>query len=158
MIEELRFREVMGHFATGVTIVGARSPEGVPVGLTVNAFTSVSLNPPLVLVCIHRLAESHDPLIRSGYFAVSVLTREQDALAWRFSAGEAETRFVGLESWDCPMGSPRFPGALAWLECSVRDVHPAGDHSIIVGEVLSCDDGQGEPLLFFRGRLGMEGP
>jgi flavin reductase (DIM6/NTAB) family NADH-FMN oxidoreductase RutF len=157
MIDELRFRELMGHFATGVTIVAARSPQGVPVGLTVNAFTSVSLNPPLILICIHRLADSHDPLLRSGHFSISILARHQVALAWTFSAAEPEKRFDGLETVACPMGSPRIPGSLAWLECAVRAVHPTGDHSIIVGEVLSFDDSDGEPLLFFRGQLGAEG-
>ena len=83
MVGEEKFRKVMGRFATGVSVVTARSLEGEPVGLTANALTSVSLKPPLILVCIHKQADAHDPLIQSGSFAVNILRREQEALAMR---------------------------------------------------------------------------
>ena len=140
-------------FATGVTVVTVRTPRGTPSGLTVNAFTSVSLDPPLVLICIHRNAASHDPLLETGYFAVSVLGREQETLAMVFAQGEASERFRGLETVDAPMGSPLLPGCVAWLECRVQSVHEGGDHSIVVAEVLESEILGGEPLLFFRGML-----
>ena len=85
MVTEEKFRHVMGHFATGVTILASRDPGGEPVGLTVNAFTSVSLNPPLVLVCIHRDAEAHEPILRSGHFGLSFLGSDQEQLALTFA-------------------------------------------------------------------------
>jgi flavin reductase (DIM6/NTAB) family NADH-FMN oxidoreductase RutF len=152
------FRSVMGHFATGVTIVTSRDPEGGPVGLTVNAFASVSLDPVLVLVCIHRTASGHDPLLGAGHFAVNVLDEHQEALARRFATADASERFLETDVTDGPLGSPLLPGALAWLECSVRDVFPGGDHSIVLGEVVECQAHPGRPLLFFRGTFRGLGP
>ncbi len=147
----------MGHFATGVTVVTSLEEEGSPVGLTVNAFCSVSLDPLLVLVCIHRDASGHDPLLARGSFGVNVLSRTQEGLALRFATGESPARFQGVPWMPGPGGNPLIPGALAWLECRVRSVYPEGDHSIIVAEVLAGDAGEGDPLLFFRGALGMVG-
>lgn len=157
MIDEETFRRVMGHFSTGVTVVASRDPRGEPVGLTVNAFTSVSLDPPLVLVCLHKNADAHDPLLASGHFGVSVLRGCHADLAVRFSSGESERRFEGLETRDGPLGSPLISDALAWMECRIEQVHSGGDHSIIVGEVTSCGALEGDPLLFFRGALSGKG-
>ena len=151
MVGQEKFREIMGHFATGVTVVTARARGGEAVGLTVNAFTSVSLDPVLVLVCVHREASTHDPLLESGYFAVYVLDREQEHLGVRFAEAEVEDRFLGLETMDAPMGSPILPGSIAWLECRVKTVLPGGDHSIVLAEVLEGEATGGEPLVFFRG-------
>jgi flavin reductase (DIM6/NTAB) family NADH-FMN oxidoreductase RutF len=153
MIGTEEFRRVMGHFATGVTVVTSRGVDGVPLGLTVNAFTSVSLDPLLVLVCIHRRASGHDALLESGHFAVNVLRRDQEELALRFSGKDASERFRDLPAPDGPLGSPLIPEALAWLECRIRDVFPGGDHSVVLGEVVGCQARDGEPLLFFQGRL-----
>jgi flavin reductase (DIM6/NTAB) family NADH-FMN oxidoreductase RutF len=158
MIEEKRFREVMGRFPTGVTVVTTRGANGAPLGLTVSAFTSVSLDPILVLVCIHREANSHDPIIERGSFAVNILTSGQAYLAIRFSSGPVEERFVGLEPGESPLGNPLLPDSLAWLDCQVREVHPGGDHSVVLAEVLACRARDGDPLLFYRGALrGAEG-
>jgi len=154
MAGETEFRRVMGHFATGVTVVACRGATGEPLGLTVSAFTSVSLEPLLVLVCIHTKAFGHDPLLQAGSFGVSVLSRRQGELAWRFAAGDSSRRFDGVPFREGEFGSPLLEGALAWLECRVRDVFPGGDHSIILAEVLSFETGEGDPLLFFRGGLG----
>ena len=158
MVGEEKFRRLMGHFPTGVTVVTARDLNDRPVGLTVSAFTSVSLDPPLVLVCIHHEAEPHDPLLQVGYFGVNVLSHDQGGLAIAFSQGDSAGRFQGLETLDAPMGSPLLPGSLAWLECRVHQVHEGGDHSIIVGEVLECELLGGDPLLFFRRELKGFGP
>jgi flavin reductase (DIM6/NTAB) family NADH-FMN oxidoreductase RutF len=153
MLRAEEFRRVMGHFATGVTVVTTRGLDGEPVGLTVNAFASVSLDPVLVLVCVHRLASGHDPLLAAGHFAVNVLAEEQEALAVRFAAGESSERFRGLDVTDGPLGSPLLPGALAWLDCRIHEVFPGGDHSVVVGEAVAFQARDGRPLLFFRGGL-----
>jgi flavin reductase (DIM6/NTAB) family NADH-FMN oxidoreductase RutF len=153
MVSEDRFRRVMGHFATGVTVVATRDREGEPLGLTVNAFTSVSLEPPLVLVCLHVDADAHDPVLEAGHFGVSILTSDQEELAFRFAQAESDTRFRGVEYEDGPLGSPLLRGSLGWLECRVEEVFPGGDHSIVVGEVVACEPREGDPLAFFRGNL-----
>jgi flavin reductase (DIM6/NTAB) family NADH-FMN oxidoreductase RutF len=153
MVGEETFRRVMGHFATGVTIVASRSPEGEAVGLTVNAFTSVSLDPPLVLVCIHHEADAHDPLIEAGHFGLSFLKSDQGDLALRFSRDDPDQRFLDLDLMQGSLGSPILPDSLAWMECRVHGVFPGGDHSVILGEVVECDSNQGDPLIFFRGSL-----
>jgi flavin reductase (DIM6/NTAB) family NADH-FMN oxidoreductase RutF len=151
MVGREKFRKIMGHFATGVTVVTARSRRGKAVGLTVNAFTSVSLDPLLVLVCLHREASTHDPLLDSGYFAINMLDRSQEHLGVRFAEAEDEDRFLGLDPMTGPMGSPILLGSMAWLECRVKDVIPGGDHSIVLGEVVEGESLGGEPLMFFRG-------
>lgn len=158
MVEEARFREVMGHFATGVTVVTTRDADGTPVGLTVSALTSVSLQPTLLLICVHREAASHDELLQNGTFGVNVLMADQSDLAMRFAQSKPEERFGGVEVESGPLGNPLLPGCLAWLECMIRQVWPGGDHSVILGEVMECDAHPGDPLLFFRSRLkGGEG-
>ena len=151
MPDELDFRDVMGHFATGVTVVAARRPDGEPCGLTVNSVASVSLRPLLVLVCLDRLTASHDWIAYGGAFAVSVLASGEEAVARRFSGGEREERFLDLAHRVEITGSPVLERALAWLDCEIRDVHPAGDHSIVVGEVVACGADRGDPLIFYRG-------
>ena len=153
MVSEETFRRVMGHFATGVTVVASRGPDGEPVGLTVNAFSSVSLDPPVVLICVHENADAHDPLLEAGHFGVSFLKTDQAELAFRFSREESEHRFREMKVVDGPLGSPIIPGALAWMECRVRQVCSGGDHSVILGDVVDCSSGEGDPLLFFRGSL-----
>ena len=153
MIGEEKFRRVMGHFATGITVVSSRDAEGEPVGLTVNAFTSVSLEPQLVLVCLHKQAEAHDILLASGHFGVSVLAADQGDLAMVFSQQDPESRFEGVRVVDGPLGSPILVGCLAWLDCRLEDVFPGGDHSIFLGRVEACEMGEGEPVLFFQGAL-----
>jgi len=151
MVGEARFRRVMGHFATGITVVASRDHDGVPMGLTVNAFTSVSLTPPLVLVCIHKQAEAHDLLLESGHFGVSVLASDQGELAMAFAEEDPENRFQGVGIRDGALGSPLIEGALAWIECQIEEVLPGGDHSILLGRVVECDAEDGDPILFFKG-------
>jgi len=148
MPDELDFRDVMGHFATGVTVVAARRPDGAPCGLTVNSVASVSLQPLLLLVCLEREAASHDWITKGRAFAVSVLASGEEEVAQRFSSGEREERFLDLAHRTEATGSPVLEGAVAWLDCEVRDVHAAGDHSIVVGEVVACAARGGDPLIF----------
>ena len=145
------FRQVMGRFPTGVTVVTARDGEGSPVGLTVNAFTSVSLDPPLVLACIDRASNSHDVLLSAGSFAVNLLSDRQEALARRFAADPSARRFDGLVWRAGPGGAPVLDGVSAWLECSLETTQQAGDHTILVGRVNAAGLGSGGALAFYRG-------
>ena len=128
-------REVMSSYPTGVTIVAARGGDGEPFGLTVNSFTSLSLDPPLVLVCIGDSSTSHDRLIASEAFSVSLLAGDQGAIAGRFATDPSEGRFDGID-WEAgSLGAPIIAGSLASLECSRFDVLDGGDHSILIGRV-----------------------
>jgi flavin reductase (DIM6/NTAB) family NADH-FMN oxidoreductase RutF len=149
--EQHHFRKVMGNFPTGVTVVTSRGPDASPCGLTANSIASVSLDPPLVLVCVDRSASSHACITQGGSFAISVLSSQDEELARRFAKGSFAERFRDVSFTDSENGSPVLTGALAWLDCRVANVYEAGDHSIVIGEVISCDAREGEPLVFFRG-------
>lgn len=152
MVEGDEFRVVMGHFPTGVTVVTTRDGAGDPLGLTVSAFTSVSLEPVQILICVHKEAGPHDAILQRGTFGVNVLASDQAPLAIRFATGLTEERFRGLGYEEDPLGNPRLP-CLAWLSCRVREVWPGGDHSVILAEVEACEAESGRPLLWFMGRL-----
>ena len=147
-------REVMGSYPTGVTIVAARDDRGEPYGLTVNSFTSVSLEPPLVLVCIGHSSTSHDRLVATDGFAINVLSAGQDDVASRFAREPSLGRFDEVE-WrpGASGGSPLLDGVVAWLECERFDVLSGGDHSILVGRVREAAVFDREALIFHRGRL-----
>ena len=144
-------RRVMGHFATGVTIVTTHDGAGRCYGLTANAVCSLSLDPPLVLVCVDKRAESHPAFERSRSFVVNILGSDQEELSRRFAVSGGE-KFTGLTCRNAACGAPILEGALAWVECRVVAVHEGGDHTIYVGEVDDAGAGDGHPLLFFRGR------
>ncbi len=151
---ERSFRTVMSCFPTGVTVVAARDAEGRPLGLTVNSFTSVSLEPPLVLVCINRGANSHDPLLAAAGFTVSILSASQSDIASRFAAAPSEGRFDDVEWSPAPSGNPVLAGSAAWLDCVVHEVVTAGDHTIVLGRAVAADWTEEPALLFHRGKLG----
>ena len=144
-------RRVMGHFATGVAVVTTHDGQGRCYGLTANAVSSVSLDPPLVLVCVDKRAESYPAFCRSQVFVVNVLGEHQEELSRRFAVSGGD-KFVDLPCRSGGTGAPILEGALAHIECRVVAAHDAGDHTIYVGEVESADAGEGPPLLFFRGR------
>ena len=146
-------RSVMARFPTGVTVVTTRDAQGAPLGLTVNSFTSVSLEPPLVLVCIGRSTGSHDRLIASGGFAVSVLSEAQADIARRFARQPSDGRFDGVAWWQAPSGNPVIEGATAWLDCAIEQVMEAGDHTIVLGRAQSCGSSDTPALLVHRGAL-----
>lgn len=148
-----RFRQVLGHFATGVTVVTARA-EGRPAGLSVNSFTSVSLLPPLVGFCVAHNSATWSQIERSAKFCVNVLGADQEALSRTF-AGRAADKFAGVGWRPAPSESPILDGVLAWLDCTVEAIHEAGDHLIVVGRVHDLDVVQeGVPLVFYRGGYG----
>lgn len=147
------FRAVLGRFASGVTVVTVLDAHGRDHGMTVSAFCSVSLDPPLVLVCVEHSASVHQVLLDTEYFAVSVLAADQEALARRFAeAGRGPERFAGLGYRRGERtGAALLDDALAVLECRRVAAHPAGDHTIIVGETESCALRDARPLLYYRG-------
>jgi flavin reductase (DIM6/NTAB) family NADH-FMN oxidoreductase RutF len=154
MIEARAFRKLMGSFPTGVTVVSARGPAGEPRGLTVNSFASVSLDPPLVLVCIDRASASHDLILAAGSFTVSVLASDQQQLAGRFAVEPAHVRFEEVAWWVAPNGGPVVSGSASWLACTLREAHRGGDHTILVGLVEDGGTGEADALLFYRGSFG----
>ncbi|MGH7458266.1 MAG: flavin reductase family protein [Longimicrobiaceae bacterium] len=149
------FRRIVGHFATGVTIITASDERGEPRGLTANAVCSVSLEPTLVLACVERVASPHDSIRQAGHFAVNVLAEERgELLARRFAEPTREGRFEGVAYSPRRSGAPVLADGLAWLDCRLRETLPGGDHTIFIGEVLDGDAKEGVPLLFYRGGYG----
>ncbi len=147
-------RRVMGRFATGVTIVTSRLGDELH-GMTANAVTSVSLEPPLVLICVERKADSHDIIDRSGIFALSILSREQERLSHAFAIKEGESAHSldGVPHHTGATGAPIIDGSLAYLDCRVVERHAGGDHTIFVGEVVEAAPlADGSPLVFYQGR------
>ena len=146
----------MGHFATGVAVITTRDIDGKPYGLTANALCSVSLTPPLLLVCVDKGAESHPAFERSRLFAVNVLALGHEELSRRFAVSGGD-KFVDVPHRFGTTGVPLLEDVLAVVECRVVAVHEAGDHTIYIGEVEHLEASEGDPLLFFRGqyrRLG----
>jgi flavin reductase (DIM6/NTAB) family NADH-FMN oxidoreductase RutF len=144
------FRSVLGRFASGVTIVTAIDGEGHDFGLTVSAFASLSLEPPLVVVCIDRSASLHPVLLHAHHFAVNILSIEQEPLARRFST-LAGDRFDGVGYVRGQTGVAVLDDVLAVLECRKLHTFDGGDHSIFIGEVEAAQTQVGSPLLYYRG-------
>ncbi len=145
------FRRVLGHFATGVTILTTADPEGRPTGLTASAFCSVSLDPPLVLICVDHKSQSFPALSESRGFAVNVLSAAQEDLSRRFASTRLD-KFDGVAYTPGLHGAPVLQDALAQIECETVSRHVQGDHTIFVGRVERARVGSGEPLLYFHGR------
>ena len=143
------FRTALRSFAAGVTVVTTRDREGRPSGLTASAFTSVSLTPPLVLVCVDHAATAHPDFLEHGWFAVNVLRREQEALSRRFAVSGGD-KFDGVSYHPGSSGLPLLDGTLASLECRVLETHEAGDHTIFIGLVESATVAAGRPLVYFH--------
>ena len=158
------FRDAVGWFATGVTVITARGADGALYGVTANSFASVSLDPPLVLWSLDKRSPSSAGFAGSGNFAVNILAQDQQGLSARFATtGPEKWRDIAHETWQT--GAPIFPGSLASLDCEVTAKHDGGDHVIYVGRVLRLETRRhGQPLLFSRGsyralgeRLGVAG-
>jgi flavin reductase (DIM6/NTAB) family NADH-FMN oxidoreductase RutF len=145
-------RDALGCFATGVTVVTCLTEAGTPAGLTVNSFTSVSLDPPLLLVCLAKRAASADPLTAAPFFAINVLQTGQQPASIRFATRD-EDRF-GTTQWSCgEAGAPILEDSLCVFECERYAVYDGGDHHILVGQVVKASfDADLDPLLYFRGR------
>jgi 3-hydroxy-9,10-secoandrosta-1,3,5(10)-triene-9,17-dione monooxygenase reductase component len=154
-IEGEQLRRVLGHFATGVTVVTAHTEEG-PVGMVANSFTSVSLDPPLVLFCAGTGSDTWPSIQKVGHFCINVLNHQQEQLAVKF-AKKGSDRYEGVEHMLSAHGIPRLAGATAQIDCQIVAEHEAGDHVIVVGQVLEMDLADSEsgelsaPLIFYRG-------
>ncbi|MFP5468086.1 MAG: flavin reductase family protein [Gammaproteobacteria bacterium] len=152
------FRASLGMFATGVTIVTARTVQGELVGLTANSFNSVSLDPPLVLWSLARAAGSMNAFANGQHYAINVLAADQQALAERFAARNVD-RWAGVPFTEGISGAPLLTGCVATFECFNRSQYSEGDHVIFVGEVERCHHRHdGSPLLFHGGRFYAEHP
>lgn len=145
------YRNALGSFTTGVTVVTAMTDDG-PIGMTVNSFASVSLDPPLVLWSPAKSSSRHGAFTAARYFTVHVLGAGQDHLSAAFTRGGSG--FDGIEMKFNDEGVPVLPGTLARFECAGQAQHDAGDHTIIIGRVLRVAHRQGEPLCFSGGRFG----
>ena len=152
-IDPATFRSVLGRFASGVTVVTVRDVQHYDHGMTVSAFCSLSLDPPLVLICVEKSASLHDVLATgntASQFAVNILETKQEQLARRF-AEEHPDRFDGVGFSRGTTGAPILDDALAVIECQVQSRHPAGDHTIVIGTVIASATSEGSPLLYYRG-------
>ena len=150
------FRNALAHWASGVTIVttqGAGQHAGQQVGITASSLTSVSLNPPQILICVARKLHTHEVVLGSGVFAVNILHEGQLEWGMRFAGllPELEDRFAGIAVTTAVTGSPILPDVLGWLDCKVTHAYEGGDHTIFVGEVLAAGyrDDMAAPLLYF---------
>ena len=153
-IDGALFRQTMSRYASGVTVVSALDDEGRPWGLTANAISSVSLHPPLVLVCIDKKANTYDVVTKATHFAMNVLNRRQDELAMLFATRGAD-KFAGVEYQQGVTGAPLLPDvSIAVIECRMYAQYDGGDHTIVVGEVVSASISEGLPLLFYDRKFG----
>ncbi|MDE2751367.1 MAG: flavin reductase family protein [Gemmatimonadota bacterium] len=151
-LEPARFRRIMRNYPTGVTVVTALHRDGTPFGLTANSVASVSLDPPLVLVCVSERSSSLGAILSSGAFAVNVLGAGAASTAKRFAEIDTDRRFENIRYTVEDGGSPILEDVVAWMACSLYRTFEAGDHMILVGRVHEADASGGDPLLFFRGR------
>lgn len=150
MIESNLFRSVLGRFASSVTVLSVRDEAGVDQGMTVSAFTSVSLDPPLILVCVDKTASIYRTLSVAHFVGISFLAEEQEAASRRFAEKDSN-RFDALEIERGEQGVALLIGALAHLECRIVARHDGGDHTIFVAAVEKASAHQGRPLLYYRG-------
>ncbi len=152
-IDGNEFRRVLGHFPTGVAVVSAVDDAG-PVGMAVGSFSSVSLDPPLVMFCPARTSSTWQRIRNSGSFCVNILGHHQLDLCGVF-AGQDLDKYAGIEWRSASTGSPVIDGAIAWIDCEIHAVYDGGDHDIVVGLVRELDvDADHGPLLFFKGGYG----
>lgn len=153
-------RDVMAQFATGITVLTARGT--LAHGMTANAFTSVSLDPPMVLCCVARTARIHEAILDANHFGVSVLSSEQEDVARYFASRDRPAGMAQFDWVDWFPGrhtnAPLLSGSLAWLECDLAEVYEGGDHSIFLGLVRSATSGDGRALLFLDGGFRHYGP
>ena len=153
LVDPDQFRKVLSHWATGVAVVTA-THENKPVGLAVTSFTSVSLDPPLVLFCADKGSRSWPKIEKSGGYCVNLLRHDQEHVCNTF-AGKSDDKFAEVDWSQSEQGSPVLDDALAWIDCTLFDVVDAGDHFLAIGQVLDAyHDEDGHPLLFFRSSYG----
>ena len=150
-VDVQEFKNALAHWATGVTIV-TTIQDGEPIGITASSLTSVSVEPPQILICVGRRLFTHGAIAESGIFAVNILSAEQVDWGKRFAGliPESNDRFAGIDWRTAKTGCPILPGVLGWLDCSLRHAYDGEDHSIFVGEVKAAGYKTGAPLLYFN--------
>jgi flavin reductase (DIM6/NTAB) family NADH-FMN oxidoreductase RutF len=151
MNELKKFRQCLGNFATGVTVVTCTDDDGRPYGITANSFSSVSLEPGLILWNVAKVSNSLQAFLDAEYFAINILSRDQQELSAHFAKSD-HTLFDTIEILRSDENVPLIPGTLACFECRTHQVHDCGDHYIIIGEVVRFAARDTEPLLFFNGK------
>ena len=149
-IDPRAFRDVCGRFVTGVCVVTSFGADG-PSGMTANAVTSLSLEPPLMIVCFDRTARTLEAVEHSGRLAIQFLAHDQELVASRFASKLPEVQKFELVEWSDRRGVPALAGCLAGLGCEMRELAPGGDHLVAIAEVVDLWTSEGEPLVFFRG-------
>jgi flavin reductase (DIM6/NTAB) family NADH-FMN oxidoreductase RutF len=150
-IDPRELRNVFGAFATGVTVITTKDGAGKPFGLTANSYTSLSLDPPLVLVCVDKKVDCYACFEQSKIFVVNILSEGQDQLSTRFATKGIE-KFEGVAIRQGNLGAPLLEGAVAHIECTLVSAYEGGDHTIYVGEVQAASASGDRPLLFFKGK------
>ena len=150
-IDAQELRRVMGHFATGVTVITTKDADGAPQGLTANAFMSLSLNPPLVIISVDKGATCYNCFAPGNGFTVNFLSEDQEDISRRF-ATKGVDKFADLKWRPGQNGAALIDGALASVECKISQCHDGGDHTIVVGEILNVGANGDRPLLFFKGK------
>ena len=146
------FRKTLGKYSTGVTVVTSIDNNGNPIGMTVNSFTSVSLQPALVLWCIDKKQPSYNSFMNAEGYAVNILSKDQNDLCHKF-ASQLDDKFENVDWKKSENGFPLVKNSLAWLDCKKWNYYPGGDHQILVGEVTSCDSFELEPLTYWNGQI-----
>ncbi|MCP8634451.1 flavin reductase family protein [Pseudomonas mosselii] len=152
-IEPLRFRQALGHYASGITVITSHS-DGEPLGFTCQSFYSVSMNPPLVSFSVMSSSASYPGIRQAGRFAVNILSGEQVGISNQF-ARRGTDKWQGIDWQTSPLGNPIIAGSLHWLDCEIHAEHAAGDHLIVIGEVKALnvqDADAAQPLLYFKGQ------
>lgn len=151
-VDASQFRQLLGRFATGVTILTTRGPGGEPVGMTASSVASVSLEPPLVLVSVDKINDMHAAMEATTYFALNILSAEQESLSRRFAASDQPSqRFHGVSYRENARGVPLLEGVVAHIECLKHAAVPGGDHTVFLGLVVGGDATDRRPLLYYRG-------
>ena len=149
-VEPPQFRQLLGRFATGVTVVTSRLPDGEPIGMTANSLASVSLEPPLVLVAVEKRHDMHTAMEKGTHFVFNILSDDQEALSRAFAASE-KNRFRGVSYRENQSGIAILDGVVAHIECEKQATVPGGDHTIFIGLVVGGDATDRRPLLYYRG-------
>jgi 3-hydroxy-9,10-secoandrosta-1,3,5(10)-triene-9,17-dione monooxygenase reductase component len=150
--DQARFREVLGHFATGITIVTA-TEEGAPVGFSCQSFAALSLDPPMVILAPSKSSTSWPRIARAGAFCVNILGEHQEAVCRAFAVSGGN-KFDGVEWTPGVTGAPLIDGSLATIECTLGAIYEGGDHELVTGHVVDMEIGEGSPLIFYRSGFG----
>jgi 3-hydroxy-9,10-secoandrosta-1,3,5(10)-triene-9,17-dione monooxygenase reductase component len=151
-LDQARFREALGHFATGITIVTA-TEEGKPVGFSCQSFAALSLDPPMVILAPARSSTSWPRIAAAGSFCVNILAENQEAVCRAFAVSGGD-KFAGVEWTPGVTGAPLIAGSLATVECTLGAIYDGGDHELVTGHVVDLGIGDGSPLLFYRSGYG----